>query len=93
MPTLDVFENGMEGVHSTMSSSIHEMSFILAQFQLQEQVKKPLKNNENSEKQWKTTEAPTLDPSLHLGSPNNELSFKLHFLVQTNWISLQNGAM
>jgi hypothetical protein len=35
-------------------SSIHEMSSILAQSQLQEQVgKKTLKNNENSEKQWK----------------------------------------
>jgi hypothetical protein len=38
-------------------------------------------------------EEPTLDPSLHLGFPNHELSFELHFLVQTNWISLQNGAM
>jgi hypothetical protein len=37
MPTL---ENGMVGVHSTISSSTHEMSLILAQFQLQEQVKK-----------------------------------------------------
>jgi hypothetical protein len=40
MSTLDVFENGMLSVHSTMSSSIHEMSSILAQSQLQEQVKK-----------------------------------------------------
>jgi hypothetical protein len=32
-------------VHSTISSSIHEMFLILAQFQLQEQVKK---------KPWKT---------------------------------------
>jgi hypothetical protein len=37
MPTL---ENGMVGVHSTISSSIHEKSSILAQSQLQEQVKK-----------------------------------------------------
>ncbi len=45
MLTLDVLENGMVGVHSTMSSSIHEMSSILAQSQLQEQVgKKTLKN-------------------------------------------------
>jgi hypothetical protein len=35
MPTLDVLENGMVGVHSTMSS-IHEMSSIPAQYQLQE---------------------------------------------------------
>jgi len=42
MPTLDALENKMVGVHSTMSSSIHEMSFILAQFQPQEQVKKKL---------------------------------------------------
>jgi fluoride ion exporter CrcB/FEX len=40
MPTLDAFENGMVGVHSTISSSIHEMFSILAQSQLQEQVKK-----------------------------------------------------
>jgi hypothetical protein len=42
MPTLDALENKMVGVHSTMSSSIHEMSSILAQFQPQEQVKKKL---------------------------------------------------
>jgi hypothetical protein len=42
MPTLDVLKNGMVGVHSTMSSSIHEMSSILAQFQLQEQMKNNL---------------------------------------------------
>jgi hypothetical protein len=77
-------------VHSTISSSTHEMSLILAQFQLQEQVKK---------KPWKTmkimenNERTTLDPNLHLGSPNHEISFELHFLVQANWISFQNGAM
>jgi hypothetical protein len=43
MPTL---ENGMVGVHSTMSSPIHEKSSILAQLQLQERLKKiKLKNN------------------------------------------------
>jgi hypothetical protein len=48
MPTL---ENEMVGVHSTMSSSIHKKSYILAQSQLQEQVgKKTLKNIENNEK-------------------------------------------
>jgi hypothetical protein len=47
MPTLDALENGMVGVHSTMSSSIHEMSSILAQSQFKKQVKKKtLKNNE-----------------------------------------------
>jgi hypothetical protein len=35
---------------STMSSSIHGMFSILAQFQLQEQMKKKLKNDENNEK-------------------------------------------
>jgi hypothetical protein len=35
-------KNGLVGVHSTMSSSIHDMPSILAQFQLQEQVKKNL---------------------------------------------------
>jgi hypothetical protein len=35
----------------------------------------------NLEKQWKTMEETTLNPSLHLGSPNHELSFELHFLV------------
>jgi hypothetical protein len=30
MPTLNVFKNGMVGVYSTMSSSIHEMSSICA---------------------------------------------------------------
>jgi hypothetical protein len=36
----------------------------------------------------------TLDPSLHFGSPNHELSFKaLFFLVWTNWVSFQNDAM
>jgi hypothetical protein len=40
MPTL---ENGMVGVHSTIPSSIHEKFSILAQSQLQEQVKKNLK--------------------------------------------------
>jgi hypothetical protein len=45
MPRLDVLENGMVGVHSIMSSSIHEMSSILAQFQLQEQVKKKTLKN------------------------------------------------
>jgi hypothetical protein len=29
-------------------------------------------------------EETTLDPNLHLDSPNHELSFELHFLVQTN---------
>jgi hypothetical protein len=38
-----VFKNGMVGVRSTMSSSIHETSSIFAQSQLQEQVKKILK--------------------------------------------------
>jgi hypothetical protein len=41
----------------------------------------------------KTMEKTTLDPNLHLGSPNHELSFELHFLVRTNWIPFQNGAM
>jgi len=40
-------------VHSMMSSSIHEMFSILAQFQLQTSEKKTLKNNESNEKQWK----------------------------------------
>jgi fluoride ion exporter CrcB/FEX len=52
MPTLDVLQNGMVGMHSTMSSSIYEMSSILAQSQLQEQVKKKtLKSLLNNEKQ------------------------------------------
>jgi len=34
-----------------------------------------------------------MDPSLHFGSPNYDLSIKLSLLVQTNWISLQNDAM
>jgi hypothetical protein len=38
-------------------------------------------------------EETTLDPSLHFGSLNHELSFELYFFVHTNWISLQNGAM
>jgi Na+/proline symporter len=47
MPTLDhVLKNGMVGVHSTMSSSIHAMSSLLTQFQLKKQVKKNLENNE-----------------------------------------------
>jgi hypothetical protein len=51
MLTLDVLKSGMVGVHLTMYSSIHEMSSILTQFQLQEQVKeKTLKNNESNEK-------------------------------------------
>ncbi len=50
MPTLDIFKNGMVGVHSMMSSSIHEMFSILA---LQTSEKKTLKNNESNEKQWK----------------------------------------
>jgi hypothetical protein len=33
----------------------------------------------------KTKKSATLDPILHFGSPNHELSFKLSFLVQTNW--------
>jgi hypothetical protein len=57
MPTLNVLENGMVGVRSTMSSSIHEMSYIFVQSQLQEQVEKQLgktmKIMKNSEKQWK----------------------------------------
>jgi hypothetical protein len=35
----------------------------------------------------------TLESSLHFGFPNHELPFKLSFLVQTNWVSFQNGAM
>jgi hypothetical protein len=34
-----------------------------------------------------------LDTSLHLGSPNHELSFEILFFIQTNWFSLQYGAM
>jgi hypothetical protein len=44
-------------------------------------------------KKSKKTKNWTLDPSLHFGSPNHELCFKLFFLVQTNWFSLQNDAM
>jgi hypothetical protein len=48
---------------------------------------------ENNEKEQKTKKWATLDPSLHFGSPNHELSFKLLFLVWTDWLSLQNDAM
>ncbi len=41
-----------------------------------------------------------LDPNLHFGSPNHELSFELSFELffswseaWTNWFSLQNGAV
>jgi hypothetical protein len=40
-------------VCTTMSSSIHEMFSIFAQFQLQEQVNFFFKNNEKNEKKWK----------------------------------------
>jgi hypothetical protein len=43
------------------------------------------KNNEKKQKNKKM--------SLHFGSPNHELSFKLFFLVQTNWFSFQKDAM
>jgi hypothetical protein len=56
MPTLNVLKNGMVSVHSTMSSSIHEMSSIFAQLQLQKQVNYFLNKEfflKNNEKQWK----------------------------------------
>jgi hypothetical protein len=48
---------------------------------------------ENNEKKGEKKERATLDPSLHFGSPNDELSFKLFLLVWTNWLSVQNDAM
>jgi hypothetical protein len=48
MSTLDVLKNGVMGVHSTMFS-IHKMSSILAQFQLQKMKKS---NNEKHEKNY-----------------------------------------
>jgi len=46
------------------------MSSILAQFQLKKQMNFFLKNNKNDQMK-------TLDPSLHLGSPNHKLFFEL----------------
>jgi hypothetical protein len=62
-------QNEMMGVFSTMSS-IHKMSSILAQFQLKKQMNFFLKTNKNDQMK-------TLDPSLHLGSPNHKLFFEL----------------
>jgi hypothetical protein len=45
-------------------------------------------SNKNIKKQWKRKKMKkwaTFHLSLHFGSPNNVLSFKLFFLVQTNW--------
>jgi hypothetical protein len=44
-------------------------------------------------KELKTKKWATLNPNLHFGSPNHELSLKLFFLVWTNWFSFQNDAM
>jgi len=62
------------------------LSSILIKFE-QQRKKKPIKKDKKKKK-WAT-----LDPSLHFGSPNHELSFKLFILVQTNWFSLQNDAI
>ncbi len=43
------------------------------------------------EASWILELDPSLDPSLHLGSPNPELSFELFFWVWTDWFSSQNG--
>jgi hypothetical protein len=44
-------------------------------------------------KQFEAISTLELDHALQNDSPNNELSFELHFLVQTIGISLQNDAM
>ncbi len=50
-------------------------------------------NLDSFEANWILELDPRLYPSLHLGSPNSELSLKLFSfsLVWTNWFSLQNG--
>jgi hypothetical protein len=63
-------------------SSIHNFSFIFIKFE-QQVIKKQQKNKKRT----------TLNPSIDFGSPNYKLSFKLFFLVWTNWFYLQNDAM
>jgi hypothetical protein len=67
-----VQNGGADGL-STMSS-IHSISSIFIKFE--QQRKKTTTTQKQKTKKWKT-----LNLSLHFGSPNHELSFKLFFWV------------
>ncbi len=85
MSTLELVKNVGAFVLSTMSL-VHNIFPIFIKFEQQVYKK-------NSGKEQKMKKLTTLHLSLHFGSLNHELSFKLFLSVWTNWFSFQNDAM